>query len=279
MRIAVTGAGLIEDVDKGKMIDLSELPRQVRTFLRVEELCLYAAHKAIKDAELSIIKDPASIGIVLGVDEGIDDCKAQFFCGLLTDGPEGASPILFPFTSPNAITAQVSIAFGIQGENITIANGSLSSGKAIAYAMDILRLGKVRAVITGGVTHNCAVVTVLEDLEAATKRGVRIYGEITGYGESHTGGHVLAITQAIEDANLLKDDVDSLWINEDAGNIPGESWPIKRFDNNGAASSAMAVVTTLLTMNGKVKVVTVTGPHGGSSSLVITTEKEGTCLS
>ena len=269
MKIAVTGLGLIEDIDKKEPIDFSELPGQIRTVLRIEELVLYAVKEAIKDAKLSIAKDPTSIGIVLGVDEGIDECKNDFFKGLLADGLENLSPLLFPFTAPNAITARVSIVFSIRGENITFADGCLSSGKAMAYAIDILKLKKAKAVITGGVTHNYAAIVVLEDFEIADKRNAKVYGEIAGYGEASAGGHSPAITQALDETGLLANDVGCLYINGDAENILSQSIPIKRFDSIGATSSVKAVIDSLLTENGKVSVVSVADPSDYSLSLVI----------
>ena len=269
MKIAVTGLGLIEDIDKEDPIDFSELPGQIRTVLRIEELVLYATKEAIKDAKLSIAKNPASVDLVLGVDEGIDECKNHFFKGLLADGLGNLSPLLFPFTSPNSITARVSIVFSIRGENITFADGCLSSGKAMAYAIDILKLKKAKAVITGGVTNNYAAVVVLEDFEIAAKRNAIVYGEIAGYGEASSGGHCPAIKQALDETGLLPDDVDYLYINDDAENILSKSIPIKRFDGMGAVSSVKAVTDSLLTGNGKVTVISVTDSTGYSLSLVI----------
>ncbi len=71
-RTAITGVGLIEEVDNSKLIDISDLPNQVRAILREEELVLYATKRAITDASLSIEKNSSSVGIVLGVDEGIN---------------------------------------------------------------------------------------------------------------------------------------------------------------------------------------------------------------
>ena len=216
-----------------------------------------------------IEKNSSSVGIVLGVDEGIDSCKAQFFYGLISEGSDGVSPILFPFTSPNAITAQVSIAFGIRGENITVANGRLSSGKAIAYSIDLLTLGKVDTIITGGVTHHCAAILVLEDFERAIKRGARIYGEIVGYGEEALGASISALTQALDDAELLPDELDCLLINDDVENSFGDSLSKERIVNGGAVSSAKAAIEALLLLSGKIVAVTVTEPNSGNSSLVI----------
>lgn len=269
MKIAISGVGLIEDIAKHKSLDLSQLPHGVRTLTRVEELALCTAHKAIENAKLSIPDNSSSTGLVLGVDEAIDDYKTRFFCELLSEGAEGVSPLLFPFTSPNAITAQVSIVFGIKGENVTIANGFLSSGKAIAYSIDILRLKKAKTVVTGGVSPACAAILILEDFNVATKRKARVYGEITGYGETSTGCHDHAINIALNEAGQTFEEVDCFWVNDNAGNIPKKPLPIKIFNSNDSVSFAKSVIDSLLTMNGKTKVITISKPFGGSLSLVI----------
>jgi len=269
MKIAISGVGLIEDNGKRKSIDLSHLPRQVRTITRAEDLVLCAAQKAIENAKLSVQNNACSTGLVLGVDEAVDDYKTRFFCELLSEGAEGVSPLLFPFTSPNAISAQVSIAFGIKGENIAIANGFLSSGKAIAYSIDMLRLRKVKAVITGGVSPACAAILTLEDFDIATKRKAKVYGEIMGYGETSTGGRDHAINLALNEAGQTFEEVDCFWVNDYAENILKKPLPIKIFNSNGSVSLAKAVIDSLLTMKGKTKVVTIGKPFGSSLSIVI----------
>lgn len=257
--IAITGFGIIEEGDHGKSVDLSELPKPMRTFLREEELVLYACYQAISDASIPVENGPLSIGIVLGVDEGIDNYKSRFYDELISDGPDSVSPILFPFTSPNAITAQVSIAFGIKGENITLAEGALSSAKAIHYAVDLLSLGKVTTVITGGVTGDCAAMLILEHSEIALRRGAEVYGEIVGYGEDTLGHPISAITEAFDDAEIPLDERNFLM-------DPDE---IEKMSAHGAASSARAVVQTLKKLKGNVRTVTVQVAEGGSCSLVI----------
>jgi len=84
-----------------------ETPKAVKTVLKAEELSLAAVSSALKQVgNLGL-----DTGIVFGIDNSIDRCKAEFFKGLLQEGPVGASPLLFPYTSHNAITAQTTIAF------------------------------------------------------------------------------------------------------------------------------------------------------------------------
>lgn len=172
----ITGAGLCKEA-----LASIETIRPVKTVIKAEELALAAASMALRQAGLDNLENSA---VVFGIDNAIDGCKAEFFKGLLQDGPIGASPLLFPYTSSNAITAQVTIAFGIKGEDITVTGGASSFLKAIEYGFELLHRGVMKSVIAGGVSENEAMVIVMERLtpdEAQKKRGAGIsLKEVTG---------------------------------------------------------------------------------------------------
>lgn len=69
----------------------------------------------------------------------------------------------------------------------------------------------------GTVLGDGAAMVILEDLEGATARGARIYGELSGYGVCNDASHItqpavaaqsLAMRQAIADAGLTPEDID-----------------------------------------------------------------------
>lgn len=154
-RIFITGMGKCREAPAH-----IETPKAVKTVLKAEELSLAAVSSALKQ-----VGNPGlDTGIVFGIDNSIDRCKAEFFKGLLAEGPIGASPLLFPYTSHNAITAQATIAFGIKGEALTIVSGAASFPKAIGYGFELLNRGVMNAVIAGGVSENGAMVIVMERL-------------------------------------------------------------------------------------------------------------------
>ena len=166
--IYITGVGTCRQVPVK-----IETPKAVKTVIKAEELALAAlsaALKQIRNLELET-------GIVFGIDNAIDRCKEEFFKGLLAEGPICASPLLFPYTSHNAITAQATIAFGIKGEDITITSGASSFLKAIEYSFELLHRSVMKSVIAGGISENEAMVVVMERLapdEAQRKRGAGI---------------------------------------------------------------------------------------------------------
>ena len=173
--IYITGVGICRQVPVK-----IETPKAVKTVIKAEELALAAVSAALKQ----IRNLELETGIVFGIDNAIDRCKEEFFKGLLAEGPIGASPLLFPYTSHNAITAQATIAFGIKGEDITITSGASSFLKAIEYGFELLHRSVMKSVIAGGISENEAMVVVMESLtpdEAQRKRGAGIsLKEVTG---------------------------------------------------------------------------------------------------
>lgn len=132
--------------------------RRVKTVIRSEELLLSAISEALKNLPAGCLRPE---GIATGVDNAIDSCKAEFYNEFLKDGPRGVSPLIFPYTSPNALAAQATIAFGLRGIDMTIASGEISFLKAIAYAHDLIKNRVIGSIVVGGVSEISAYAIVL----------------------------------------------------------------------------------------------------------------------
>jgi 3-oxoacyl-[acyl-carrier-protein] synthase II len=118
----------------------------------IEEMALLAAHDALRRAGVRTPLGGEDIGVALGLEEGIDGIKAQYYRDILRDGPLGASPIVFPLTTPNTIAARISIALDLRGENLTLCAGTLSGAHALGLAMEMLRAGRMPVMLAGGAT-------------------------------------------------------------------------------------------------------------------------------
>ena len=138
--------------------------REARTVLAEVDLLLSAVSGSLADAG---VKDEnrEAMSVVLGIDEAIDGIKAGFFKGIVADGPMGASPVIFPYTSPNAIAARVTIAFAIKGEDMTFASGPLSFLKALSYGSFLVSNGFSGTVLVCGVTGGKAASIVVSDVK------------------------------------------------------------------------------------------------------------------
>ena len=90
----------------------------------------------------------------------------------------------------------------------------------------------------GLVPSGGAATVILEEYEHAVKRGARIYAEVVGYGFSSNGVHIsqpsnegsaLAMTRALQDANLKPSDID--YINAHAtSTVLGDSYEAMAID-------------------------------------------------
>ncbi|MBW2321754.1 MAG: beta-ketoacyl-ACP synthase II, partial [Deltaproteobacteria bacterium] len=147
-------------------------------------------------------------------------------------GPKRVTPFFIPMMIGNMAPGMISIYLGAKGPNSSIATACASGTHAVGDAFKIIKRGDADAMITGGVesviTPTCIAgfnamkalsvqnhepekasrpfdrdrdgfivgegcgILILETLEAAVKRGARIYAEICGYGMSGDGFHMAA---------------------------------------------------------------------------------------
>lgn len=222
------GVNAVENAGQRLSAALSAIAQRglpVRLFHPIEEVTCLAAYEALSLAGVDVPFGGDSIGIALGVDEGIDGVKARYYQGVLADGPLGASPMAFPFTTPNTIAARVSILFDLRGESLTVCGGSLSGAQAIGLAVDALREGRSGAVLAGGATSveqeflealraagrpdsgqpRCGACLLLLEPQASAG-GTDGRAELLGYGEGFGRDAILDAVQAcLEDAGLSPD--------------------------------------------------------------------------
>ncbi len=180
------------------------------------------------------------------------------------------SPFFIPKLMINAAAGQIAIRFGIQGVNYGITSACASAGHAIGLALKTIRSGEADIVICGGseatvsalgIGGFCALRAlsernddpatasrpfnkdrdgfvvgegaggfIFEELEAARKRGARIYAEMLGVGMTDDGYHISApipegtmaaeaMRQACLDGGVSLDQVDYI-------NAHGTSTPL-----------------------------------------------------
>ncbi len=212
-------AGEISDFDAKIYLGQKGIRHIDRTSLLVSSGTVLA----IKDANLenNNVYSGDELGIVVGSTYGSIDSISSFDFQSLREGPSYVNPMDFPNTVLNAPASRASIFCKATGLNTTISNGVTSSIDAIIYASDFLRMGRVKAVVVGGVhglthdifwgSHNSKILAgskpgtleisapfdkrrngmvigeasalvIMETLEDALKRNANIYAEIKGYG-------------------------------------------------------------------------------------------------
>jgi len=205
----------------------------VRLVHPIEEAAVLAAYEALASAGVAMPVGGEDIGVALGVEEGIDGLKAEYYRGLLKDGPLGASPIVFPFTTPNTVAARISILLDLRGENFTLCGGSLSGAQAIGLALAAVREARSRAMLAGGATSvgrefldalartgrpdegqvgSGACLFLLEPSRSSTGSSTGAgAGEFLGYADGFGPEDIRDAVQAcLEDAGLSMDQVQTV---------------------------------------------------------------------
>jgi 3-oxoacyl-[acyl-carrier-protein] synthase II len=165
----------------------------------------------------------SEVGLVLGTMFGSIHTISEFDRRALEAGPNYVLPMSFANSVINAAAGQTAIWHDLRGVNATVSGGAASGLQALAYAADLIRNGRSRALLAGGMEELCfeslygfyragwlsepadagggppvpfharrtgfalaeaAALLVLEDAAAARERGASVLGEIRGHGSA-----------------------------------------------------------------------------------------------
>ena len=190
MKNVITGISRINITELDEVMEtLSERTRSFRFVHDLERLTIAAIEILLKDAGINYPVSDDSIALYLGIDNAIEDIKDEFFSNILKEGLLGSSPLLFPFTSPNALAAQATIVFDLRGESVVIpVRDSINS--VIEYADECISGEYVNMAIAGGIIaegerspdglHNYkASFFMIENHGSAESRIARIYRNVS----------------------------------------------------------------------------------------------------
>lgn len=249
------------------------------------------------------------MGAGIGGLDTIEETSARY---LETRNPRKISPFFIPGSIINMAAGHVSIRYGMRGPNLAVVTACTTSTHAIGLAMRTIQYGDADVMVAGGAEMAttalglggfCSVkalsernddpqrasrpwdrerdgfvigdgggVLIVEELEHARARGVRIYAELVGFGMSGDAYHMtapqesgegarLAMTNALQDAHLNPDQVQ--YVNAHATSTPlgdkAETLAIKRAfgDHAGklAVSSTKSMTGHLLGAAGVVEAI------------------------
>jgi 3-oxoacyl-[acyl-carrier-protein] synthase II len=219
-------AAEVKDFDPTAVASAKEVRKLERNVL----LALGAAREAVADAALDGVYDPGRVGIlfgsaiggVIGIVEQADVLRER--------GADRVLPTFIPSVLVDAASGQLAISLGYRGPNYAPVSACATGSHAVGEAAEVIRRGDADAVLAGGteacihpiiLAGFCAMrglvaedehpprasrpfdatragfvmgegagVLVLEELEAAQKRGATIYAEILGYGASNDAHHM-----------------------------------------------------------------------------------------
>ena len=221
----------VKNFDANKYIDRKE----ARKMDLYTQYAIAVAKQAVSDAALDLEKENLNkIGVVFGAGIGgirTFEEEAGNYALHKDMGPK-FNPFFIPKMISDIAAGQISILFGFHGPNYATCSACATSTNAIADAFNLIRLGKVNVMVTGGSeaaiaacgvggfnamhalsTRNESAATasrpfsksrdgfvmgegggclVLEELEHAKARGAKIYAELAGVGMSGDAYHLTA---------------------------------------------------------------------------------------
>src|SRR5882724_12256023 len=203
--------------------------KEVRKLERNVVLAMGAAREAMGDAGLNGF-DPKRVGVVFGTAIGGVNGLLEQEEIRRERGPDRISPYFIPNVLVDSASGQLAISLGIKGPNYAPVSACATGSHAIGEAAELIRRGDADAVLAGGaeacihpliyagfsamrglvseeespprasrpfdatragfVIGEGACVLVLEELEAAQRRGATIYAEILSYGASNDAHHM-----------------------------------------------------------------------------------------
>lgn len=245
----------IKNYDPNEFFD----PKTAKRNDRYTQFGIIAAREAVKDSGITKENsDHSRIGTYFssgigGLTTIQEQCQIYF-----EKGNSRISPLFIPMGISNMAAGTIAIEHGFKGESMSIVTACASSAHAIGEAYRAIQLGEEDIILAGGseasinevalagfenmkaLTHATEVdrasipfdaersgfvmgegagAIILEELEHAKARGVKIYAELIGYGSTTDAYHITspspdgegganAMKRALRNANIKPEEVD-----------------------------------------------------------------------
>ncbi|MEO9384639.1 beta-ketoacyl synthase N-terminal-like domain-containing protein, partial [Chromobacterium phragmitis] len=196
--------------------------RALRLMDKPMMLASFAAGSALEDAGYGDGEAPEDCATLLGTARSEQTSVHKFSLPLLQGRPERINPAEFPLVARNIACGQMAIRFGLRGPSSVLASGPLASLQAVARAAGLIRSGRAKVALAGGVEalsrfalrfcrdyygdaalagrpaffgdkggglipSEGACMLVLEDAELAEARGARVYARLGGWHAGRLG--------------------------------------------------------------------------------------------
>jgi len=248
-------AGEVKDFDPARFIEKKEI-KKMDTFIHyavgAAQLAVDDAGLKVKPEEAT------KVGVYIGSGIGGLGSIEHYHDVLKAKGPGRVSPFFIPMTIINLASGQVAIRIGAKGPNSCAVTACATGNHCIGDAYRLIQRGDADVMVAGGaeaavtplgvagfasakalsfrndeptkasrpfdkdrdgfVLGEGAGVVVIEELTHALRRGVRIYGEIIGYGMNSDAYHITAPPEegegavrcmelALNDAGVQRDQI------------------------------------------------------------------------
>ena len=220
-------AAEVKNFDARQYLDVNDIFRTDR----YAQFAVAAAQQAVDESGIEGTVEPERFAVQFGTGIGGIGTFETEHTKLLEKGPRRVSPLFVPMMIANMAAGMIAIRHNCQGSAQPSVTACASGSNAIGEAMRMIRHNYADAVITGGaeaaiiasavagfsnmqaLSVSCdpdaaslpfdkrrggfvigegAVALVLEEYEHAKSRGVKIYGEVCGYGSTCDAYHITA---------------------------------------------------------------------------------------
>jgi act minimal PKS ketosynthase (KS/KS alpha) len=213
---------------------------EVRRLDRAAQFAVACTRECVADSGLAFEQvDPARVGVSVGSAVGATTSLEREYLVLSDTGrkwlvdPEYASPHLFDYFVPSAMSAEVAWAVGAEGPVSIVSSGCTSGLDSVGYARQLIAEGTADLMLAGAadapispiavacfdaikattarnddpehasrpfdrtrdgfVLAEGAAMLVLEEYEHARARGAHVYAEITGYATRCNAYHMTGL--------------------------------------------------------------------------------------
>ena len=240
------------------------------------------------------------VGVLVGAGLGGLPTIEKYHAAMLEGGYKKVSPFFIPMLIINLAPGHISMKYGAKGPNLSSVSACATGTHSIGDAYHMIKRGDADAMIAGGteatvtplgiggfavmkalstrnddpsaasrpfeknrdgfVLAEGAGIVILEEYEAAKKRGAKIYGEVVGYGLTGDAYHLTApapegegaarcMNMAIRNAGINAEDVTYI-------NAHGTSTPFNDFFETQAikkvfgANAGKVMVSSTKSMTG-----------------------------
>ena len=204
--------------------------KDARRMDRFSQFALAAAIEAMTDCGTGFQDlDPFRVGVIVGTGIGGFVTIGEEYEKYLEKGPDRVSVFFIPMIMANAASALISMRYGFQGPNYSLATACATSTHTVGEAFRTIKDGYADVILCGGseaavirfamagfnnmkalsnsqdpdsasipfdarrdgfVLGEGAGVLVLEEYEHARARGAHIYAEVVGYGATADAYHI-----------------------------------------------------------------------------------------
>jgi len=249
-------AGEVKDFVAEDFIDKKEIKKMdlfIQYSLAAAEMAMQDSGLQIND------ENADRVGVLVGAGLGGLPTIEKYHQAMLEGGYKKISPFFIPMLIINLAPGQISMRFGAKGPNLSSVSACATGTHSIGDAFRMIQRGDADAMIAGGtestitplgmggfnvmkalstrndepqrasrpfdkgrdgfVMGEGAGIVILEEYEAAKKRGAKIYGEVAGYGLTGDAYHLTSpapggegaarcMKMALTTAGLNPEDVD-----------------------------------------------------------------------